>query len=72
MQVIYRLEKQVGARLHPADLFTQTLGQLANMCEEGKPEAFEPEEEDLQPTTTSPSFLQRLLRFLGPSPVANP
>ncbi len=34
MQVIARVEKQVGLRLHPTDLMFQTLGQLAAACEE--------------------------------------
>jgi acyl carrier protein len=63
MQVIYRVEQQVGVRLRPLDVFTQTLGQLANMCEARKPEAFQPEGEDLQPAKASQTLLQRLLRF---------
>lgn len=33
MQVIERVERELGARLAPADLFTQTLAQLAASCE---------------------------------------
>ena len=62
MQVIHQVEKQVGVRLHPADLFTQTLGQLANMCEDRKPPAFESEEEDHSLVAAFQAFLKRVLR----------
>jgi acyl carrier protein len=34
MQVIARVEKQLGLRIHPRDFIFQTLGQLASACEE--------------------------------------
>jgi hypothetical protein len=63
MQVIFQVEQQIGARLYPADLFAQTLGQLANLCEERMPPGFKPENENLPPSAASPTLLKRVLRF---------